>query len=562
MSDSCASSPHFQELCDGVREPFEAFAHLVRGRSSIYEIEHGLRALIRAIVAVVVDLLVELLAERDCALAHLRCPRCGKPMNINRREKLTLQMGECEAGLRRNYVECRDCREYAYPLDGDLGLLEKGECTPQFGHDLCLLAAELPALAGVRLLKALTSREVSEGLIKLQVERDGGALVDLERREAEELWPYTPGGRPRCVRSKGLADLHDPPPPKGTLILLWDGVMANLGNDEAIRREVKEAEQEAERLRDAGEEVKSTLPTHWREVRNARLFRKVDWVEEKSRHGKKRRMILRSEMISAVNDPEFFRRRANALLHVWRADEYPERVLIADGADHLWDLGATLFHPTICILDHRHAVGHLSDCANALWGQGSVEARRWTRRWRRALKKSGPSGLLGELQRLAKQTWPKEPTKILKNLIDYSTKHRAKMDYPRFLRMGLPIGSGAIESANRQVFSDRCKRAGTHWTGAGLQRIVSLRCALLSGNWERACAAIRNHRAGPTVQARCAAADSRIAVTPPSPTRPERLRPEPERRALVPNRKQDALVAAGLLVRATDGRLLPRGANP
>ena len=49
----------------------------------------------------------------------------------------------------------------------------------------------------------------------------------------------------------------------------------------------------------------------------------------------------------------------------------------------------------------------------------------------------------------------------------YFRKHAARMDYPRFLALGLPIGSGAIESAAKHLIQQRMKRAGMRWSDAG-----------------------------------------------------------------------------------------------
>ena len=42
---------------------------------------------------------------------------------------------------------------------------------------------------------------------------------------------------------------------------------------------------------------------------------------------------------------------------------------------------------------------------------------------------------------------------------DYTT-HQGRMDYPRYRARGLPIGSGSVESAGKQLVSARLKQAG------------------------------------------------------------------------------------------------------
>ncbi len=57
------------------------------------------------------------------------------------------------------------------------------------------------------------------------------------------------------------------------------------------------------------------------------------------------------------------------------------------------------------------------------------------------------------------------------------------LDYPRALALGLPIGSGMIESGHRHVLQARLKKAGAAWllTNAGL--IANLRVLRANNQW-------------------------------------------------------------------------------
>ncbi len=41
------------------------------------------------------------------------------------------------------------------------------------------------------------------------------------------------------------------------------------------------------------------------------------------------------------------------------------------------------------------------------------------------------------------------------------------MHYDLYRKLGLPVGSGVVESACKQIVSSRFKRAGCHWSKAG-----------------------------------------------------------------------------------------------
>ena len=59
------------------------------------------------------------------------------------------------------------------------------------------------------------------------------------------------------------------------------------------------------------------------------------------------------------------------------------------------------------------------------------------------------------------------------------------MQYHLFKEKGLIIGSGAIESAHKDVLQKRLKLSGQRWTKQGLQQMAQLRTAYKSGKWNQ-----------------------------------------------------------------------------
>ena len=58
------------------------------------------------------------------------------------------------------------------------------------------------------------------------------------------------------------------------------------------------------------------------------------------------------------------------------------------------------------------------------------------------------------------------------------------MQYLHFRAQGLCISTAVIESGCKLVVGARFKRAGMHWTTAGANAILALRCSRLSGRFE------------------------------------------------------------------------------
>ncbi len=72
----------------------------------------------------------------------------------------------------------------------------------------------------------------------------------------------------------------------------------------------------------------------------------------------------------------------------------------------------------------------------------------------------------------------------LKRVIGYFNKHHNKMRYAECLAQGLPIGTGPVESAAKDIVQARLKRSGMRWSRPGGQTILELRAHLKFGPWD------------------------------------------------------------------------------
>ena len=90
----------------------------------------------------------------------------------------------------------------------------------------------------------------------------------------------------------------------------------------------------------------------------------------------------------------------------------------------------------------------------------------------------GPADLLALLATL--QTSTEEGGKVLATERGYFRTNAGRMHYQTYRDQGLPIGSGAVESAAKHLVQQRMKRAGMRWSDLGARAILHLRCALLN----------------------------------------------------------------------------------
>lgn len=154
--------------------------------------------------------------------------------------------------------------------------------------------------------------------------------------------------------------------------------------------------------------------------------------------------------------------------------------VLGDGAVWIWHLADEYFgSERIEVVDWYHSSKHLWDLATALHGEGTPTARAWAEQAQHRLWRHGPAPLLALLQATTPAT--PEAAEALRIERGFFTTNAARMAYPHFRRLGLPIGSGAIESGAKHLVQHRFCRAGMRWSQAGATALLTLRMHLLSG---------------------------------------------------------------------------------
>jgi hypothetical protein len=155
-----------------------------------------------------------------------------------------------------------------------------------------------------------------------------------------------------------------------------------------------------------------------------------------------------------------------------------EAAVVGDGARWIWELAAEHFGARVEIVDGFHAAEHLHAAARALFGEGAA-ATGWAEARTAELLARGPAPVLAALR--AAKAAGAEARECLRAERGYFANNADRMAYPEFRLDGLPIGSGAIESAADHLVQRRLKRAGMRWSAAGADAILALRARLRSG---------------------------------------------------------------------------------
>lgn len=127
---------------------------------------------------------------------------------------------------------------------------------------------------------------------------------------------------------------------------------------------------------------------------------------------------------------------------------------------------------------------HVSEYLGAAAERCSVKAPdRWRRTQQARLKRGASEMVIEALAQHVEPTATSDEDAPVRNGHRYLTNRTDCLDYPRALKLGLPIGSGMIESGHRHVLQARLKKAGTAWLIEHADRIANLRVLRANRLW-------------------------------------------------------------------------------
>jgi len=396
---------------------------------------------------------VDAVAETTQAVAP-PCQQCGQPMSRKDARSVSwlARAGRLKARVSR--YRCASCHFQCRPLLDLLGV-EPGRISGSLARLLAVLAAVAPYSLAARLAWLLLGVNVSAMGIWRVAQRLGQAAADY---------------------SAGLSAYHadsrneDGPQPNAppTVVLSVDACA--LGMQVRTRR----------RRRKNGEKLPA-LPVveegHFRDVKTGVLLLPDERVEISPG----RRSLVRRFLVSCLGDADaIFHRLYAQLRELGWLGAHTTVVIVGDGAEWIWNR-ATWFIRRCEILDFWHALEHAWAFAHQRYGDNSAQADRWVHQIAEDLRAGKVQEVIARLKRLRPQT--AELRESLAGLIRYYSENASRMHYDEYLRLGYGIGSGAVESAHKQVIHARFRQAGMRWSEAGARRLLALRLLLLNDHW-------------------------------------------------------------------------------
>ena len=371
---------------------------------------------------------------------------CGQPARYAGRRGKTFESALGPLTLQRAYYHCATCETGVAPRDAALGL-QGGSLSPGVLRMVGRVGAMVSFEEGHALLRELAGVDVATKYVERAAEGLGREIAEDEQHVVEPPVPHAP-----------LAP---------TLYLGMDGTGVPVRKAEVEHR--------------AGKQPDGSAKT--REVKLVAMWsaegRDKDGTPVRDAGSISYSAAIESAAQKDTDDtPSAFAARVEREATRRGFDRAARRAVLGDGAPWIWNVATEYFPDAIQIVDRFHAKQHLSDVAKSIYGAGSDLAQQWARQRHDELDD-------GDLEAIVSALRVHSPTDDeARQCIDYVEHNRSRMRYAAFRAAGLCTSTGVVEAGCKTVIGVRCKRAGMHWTVAGADAIIALRCCQLSGRFE------------------------------------------------------------------------------
>jgi len=425
-----------------VKELTKAAGELVE--ADLDGIEQRLQALGRVIFARVVEHTVVAIERAECKQAPC-CQRCHQPMRlVDEARPRSLQGLVGDYRLLRAYFVCDGCHQGCAPLDERLGL-GSGSFSPGLVRVACRLGIEKSFGQAADALGEALHIEVSEESVR-RITEGIGQVAEAEQKVA--IVQAQKGDDPVPAEQVAVGS--------GVLVVEVDGAMVHLQED-------------------------------WHEVKVGVVGPLGPDQQIDPDSGRAQLQLAQPSYCAGLEKAEdfWYRVYAEACRRGLGSLSLLTIAVLGDGADWIWRYARAFVAvgrvQVVEIVDIFHAWEHLWTVANAVFGVGSAQAREWVNPLKGQLIEQGVGAVLEALSQLAAEDG--EAAKEVSKAIAYFSEHASRMDYPGFIGLKLPIGSGAVEGACKVLIEEREKGAGMRWSSTGAQAVASLRALHRSGRW-------------------------------------------------------------------------------
>jgi hypothetical protein len=223
---------------------------------------------------------------------------------------------------------------------------------------------------------------------------------------------------------------------------------------------------------------------------------------EKRRRRRRRNRTRVRTVVATMENSDTFGWHVAAEVHRRGLDLTKRKACVCDGQAYNWSIYEMHLLPLgfVPILDFLHLLAYLYDAAHAYRGQDVARGWKTYEQWLRGAWSGKVDGLLSSLRTASAELAKKgsaaaDRKSTVDDALTYVTNNRARMDYPEYRRLGLPISSAPVESTIKQL-NRRVKGSEKFWLEGGAEAMLQLRAAQLSDDdrWNRSWSRPRKHR--------------------------------------------------------------------
>ncbi len=350
--------------------------------------------------------------------------------------------------LRRAWYHCAACGHGFAPKDAELGVA--GETmSPGLAKMTGRAAAAVPFAPAARLIGELAGITLTGNRAGRRAEADGAAAAAvIEARAA-------------AITARQVIPLPTAGPAPDMLYICIDGTGVPMISAETEGRPGKAEDGKA----------------RTREVKLCCCFTQTS-LDEKGRPV--RDPASSSYLATFAPAPDFgilmaaeARRRSAARIR--------QLVVLGDGAAWIWNLAARHFPEATQIVDLFHAREHVHELAKLLEFMLGGHKPGWLDA-RLADLDNGDIPAICAASRAFPLTGRKATE--LDTALGYFEHNAHRMHYARFKKLGMFIGSGAVEAGCKAIVAQRLKLSGMRWSVPGAYGILTLRCLDASDRWK------------------------------------------------------------------------------
>ena len=382
------------------------------------------------------------------------CSVCGAALRSKgfaKRQMLTL-VGVVEWKRRVGRCPHHCLGSQRIPFDETLEIEAHQQSSTELMRLGCLLTVFLPFDLAAQLLQQLSGRVVSDASIWHWVQVAGKRAMEQLNLQLQHL---ASGQHPP---TESLDSKVDAMP----LIIAADGVTV------AFRPLPKTSKGKIK----------------WQEVKIALLTR---LGQHRNQKGKTTTRLYQRRLVAVLGSIDDLKPRLQLEALRQNITTASQVVWISDGARGFWRLYHECFaHCAVGILDFYHATQHLWQAASAYRDGNPVRTpQQWFKQLRHRLRYGFGKGIIKEFDWLSKSKNTTEATKpVLRQVRDYLQTHLDHIRYRTFKKLGLPLGSGMVESACKWLIQQRFKGTGMRWSEDGFNHLLHLRLAWVNSRFD------------------------------------------------------------------------------